>query len=174
MATPPGPARAFLGLGSNVGRRDANLRRALDRLAPHARVLAVSPLYETEPWGVAPQPPFLNAVALVEPRLPPRPLLGALKDIEAALGRKPGPVGAPRPIDLDILYYDRLVLEEPGLVIPHPRLHLRAFVLVPLADLAPDLVDPRQMRRVADLLAALPAAERAGVRLAQRDWWPAA
>ncbi len=170
MATPPGPSRAFLGLGSNLGQRDANLRRALERLAPYARPLAVSPLYETEPWGVGPQPRFLNAVVSVEPRLSPRPLLAALKRIEADLGRQPGPAAAPRPIDLDILYYDRLVIDEPDLVIPHPRLHLRAFVLVPLADLAPDFVDPRQGRRVADLLAALPERELAGVRLAKREW----
>ncbi len=170
MATPPARPRAYLGLGSNLGSREQHLREALHRLDPRARLLAVSPLYETEPWGVEPQPPFLNAVALVEPRLPPRPLLEALKGIEAALGRERGPVGAPRPVDLDILYYDRLVLDEPGLVIPHPRLHLRAFVLAPLADLAPDLVDPRLGRRVADLLAGLPDAERAGVRLVAREW----
>lgn len=171
MAAPPGPPRAVLGLGANLGSREENLRQALRRLEPHARLVAVSPLYETEPWGVEPQPLFLNAVALVEPRLPPRPLLEALKGIEAALGREPGRAGAPRPVDLDILYYDGLVLEEPGLAIPHPRLHLRAFVLAPLADLAPDLVDPRSGRRVADLLAALPDAERAGVRLVARDWF---
>jgi 2-amino-4-hydroxy-6-hydroxymethyldihydropteridine diphosphokinase len=170
MATPPDRPRAYLGLGSNLGTREQNLREALRCLAPHARVVAVSPLYETEPWGVEPQPLYLNAVALVEPRLPPRPLLEALKGIEAALGREPGPVGAPRPVDLDILYYDRLVLDEPGLAIPHPRLHLRAFVLAPLADLAPDLVDPRLGCRVAGLLAALPEAERASVRLVAREW----
>ncbi|HWP35252.1 MAG TPA: 2-amino-4-hydroxy-6-hydroxymethyldihydropteridine diphosphokinase [Thermodesulfobacteriota bacterium] len=172
MATPPGPARAYLGLGSNLGARDRQLRLALDRLAPAARLLALSPLYETEPWGVAPQPRFLNAVALVETALPPRALLRHLKAIEAALGRRPGPPGQPRPVDLDLLYYDRLVLEDPDLVIPHPRLHVRAFVLVPLADLAADLVDPRLGRRVAELLAALPEAERAGVRLVARRWYP--
>jgi 2-amino-4-hydroxy-6-hydroxymethyldihydropteridine diphosphokinase len=109
-------------------------------------------------------------VARVETALPPRPLLDALKGIERAMGRDVSAVGAPREIDLDILLYDDLVLAEPGLEVPHPRLHLRAFVLAPLADLAPDLVEPRSRRRVADLLAALPAAERAGVRLVARDW----
>jgi 2-amino-4-hydroxy-6-hydroxymethyldihydropteridine diphosphokinase len=134
------------------------------------RVTALSPLYETEPWGVAPQPPFLNAVARVETTLSPGPLLEALKGIERAMGRDASAVGAPREIDLDILLDGALVLDGPDLRVPHPRLHLRAFVLVPLADLAPDLIDPRSGRRVADLLAALPPAERAGVRLVARDW----
>ena len=175
MATPP-PAprdprhRVFLGLGSNLGDREEHLREALARLAPHARVVAVSPLYETEPWGVAPQPRFLNAVAEVETALAPRALLDALKGIEAALGREVAAVGAPREVDLDVLYFDRVVSDEPGLVIPHPRLHLRAFVLAPLADLASDLVDPRLGRRVRDLLAALPEGERAGVRRVAPEW----
>jgi len=130
----------------------------------------VSPLYETEPWGVAPQPPFLNAVARVETALAPRPLLDALKAIERAMGRDPSRFGAPREVDLDILLYDGLVLDEPGLVVPHPRLHLRAFALVPLADIAPDLVEPRSGRTVSAILAALPETERAGVRLVARDW----
>lgn len=162
--------RVFLGLGSNLGDRERNLRAALAHLAPRARVVAVSPLYETEPWGVPVQPRFLNAVAEVETALPPWALLEALKEIEVALGRDVAAVGAPREVDLDVLYDGDRVLEDPGLVIPHPRLHLRAFVLAPLADLAPDLVDPRLGRTVRDLLAALPARERAGVRLVARDW----
>ncbi len=164
------PAVAYVGLGANLGQREENLRQSLARLAGVGLVVAVSPLYETEPWGVAPQPRFLNAVVTLETTHSPRDLLATSKRIEAEMGRATREVGEPRPIDLDILLYDGLVLDEGDLVVPHPRLHLRAFVLAPLADLAPDLVVPRVGRRVRDLLAALPAAERAGVRMVAREW----
>lgn len=166
----PAPAVAHLGLGANLGERESNLREALARLRALGRPCPVSPLYETEPWGVAPQPRFLNAVAALETTLGPRDLLVALKAIERAMGREAREVGEPRAIDLDLLLYGDAVLDDRDLVVPHPRLHLRAFVLAPLADLAPDLLVPRVGRRVADLLAALPAGERAGVRLVAREW----
>lgn len=165
------PALAHIGLGTNLGDRDVNLRRALVHLAGLGRVVAVSPLYETEPWRVAPQPRFLNAVAVLETVLPPRELLAALKRVEVSIGRDTRAVGAPRLIDLDLLLYGGVVVGEADLAVPHPRMHLRAFVLAPFADLAPDLVVPRVGRSVRDLLEALPAAERAGVRLVARRWW---
>jgi len=132
----------YLALGTNLGERLANLRAVLAALAPEIECLDKSSIYETEPWGYADQPPFLNMVLHATTELAPRDLLGRLKGMEAQLGRVPNFRNGPRLIDLDILFYDDLILETPRLVIPHPRLHERAFVLVPLAELAPDLVHP--------------------------------
>ncbi|HEY6072022.1 MAG TPA: 2-amino-4-hydroxy-6-hydroxymethyldihydropteridine diphosphokinase, partial [Anaerolineales bacterium] len=132
----------YLALGSNLGDRLLNLRAAVDALAPEVRVVAESSVYETPPWGYADQPAFLNMAVKAETDLSPRRLLRHLKGIESRLGRKPGIRYGPRLIDLDILFYDDLVLDEEALTIPHPRLHERAFVLVPLADVAPELKHP--------------------------------
>jgi 2-amino-4-hydroxy-6-hydroxymethyldihydropteridine diphosphokinase len=145
--------RVHLGLGSNVGDRAANLQSAVDGLAARAgRVVAISPVYETEPVGGPPQPDYLNAVVAVETALSPRDLLGVGKALEAEAGREPPPgpgvapeeVAArrwgPRPLDVDILLVGDERVDEPDLVIPHPRIHQRAFVLAPLADVAPELV----------------------------------
>ncbi len=130
---------AFLALGTNLGDRIANLRAALDALAPDVRVVARSHVYETPAWGYEDQPAFLNMVLRAETKLPPTELLSRLKQLETELGRKPSFRWGPRIIDIDILFYDDQVLDAPDLAIPHPRLHERAFVLVPLADVAPDL-----------------------------------
>jgi 2-amino-4-hydroxy-6-hydroxymethyldihydropteridine diphosphokinase len=137
--------RAYIGLGANLGEREATIRSALLRLDETAgvSVSAVSSLRETEPVGVLDQPTFLNGVAVVETTLTPRELLAALLEVEQALGRtREGPRYGPRAIDLDLLVYADLVVDEPGLTVPHPRLHERRFALEPLAEVDPELVVP--------------------------------
>lgn len=133
----------YLALGSNLGDRLANLRGALERLsAVGVAISQESNIYETEPWGYADQPAFLNMVVEAATRLGPEALLSALKGIEKEMGRESSFRNGPRLIDLDILFYDDLVLDSPPLIIPHPRLHERSFVLVPLADVAPEHLHP--------------------------------
>jgi 2-amino-4-hydroxy-6-hydroxymethyldihydropteridine diphosphokinase len=146
---------AYLALGTNLGDRTANLRAAIRALPPSVRVLDESPVYETPPWGLADQPAFLNMALRGETDLEPAALLAHLKRLERRLGRVPAVRWGPRLIDLDILFYADLILDIPGLTLPHPRLHERAFVLVPLADLAPDLIHPVLGKPVRDLLAAV-------------------
>ena len=136
-------AIVYLGLGSNLGDREANLSQALRLLGQRGVwVDRVSSIYETEPVGYLEQPRFLNAVCRVSTELGPEELLSLAKEVEGLLGRRPSFPNAPRPIDVDILFYEDLVMESPELTIPHPRLAERAFVLVPLAEIAPDLVHP--------------------------------
>ena len=145
-------ARAYVGLGSNLGDREATLRRALELLGEHVVVGAVSSFRVTEPWGYADQPAFLNAAAAVETELSPRELLSVLLDVERALGRtRDGPRYGPRTVDLDLLLYGDEVVDQPGLTVPHPRLHERRFVLEPLAELEPGLAVPGR-GTVTDLL----------------------
>jgi len=143
----------YIALGTNLGERLANLRKAIESMPPKITVLAESHVYETPPWGFEDQPAFLNLVVKAETELEPEPLLKYLKQLEVELGREQNFRWGPRLIDLDILFYDDLVLDSPPLAIPHPRLHERAFVLVPLADVAPDLIHPVFQRSVSDLLA---------------------
>jgi 2-amino-4-hydroxy-6-hydroxymethyldihydropteridine diphosphokinase len=138
-------ARVYVGLGANLGRREATLRRALDLLAadPRIDVAGVSRFRETDPVGLVDQPRFVNAAAALDTDLSPRELLDRLLEVERELGRtRAGPRFGPRTIDLDLLLYGNTELDEPGLRVPHPRLHERRFVLEPLVDLDPELVVP--------------------------------
>ena len=130
-------AVSFIGLGSNRGDSVAHVRGAFEALAELGNVRNRSSLYRTRPWGVQEQPDFVNAVAEIETVLPPRDLLGALQNLETRLGRTPSPRWHERVIDLDILLYDNVAMNEPGLIIPHMHLRQRAFALVPLAEIAP-------------------------------------
>lgn len=156
------PVRAFLGLGSNLGDRAAYLARAVRLLeTPGVRVVARSPVYESPPWGKTDQPSFLNQVVAVETWLSPRQLLDRCQAVERALGRVRTVRWGPRTVDLDILLYGAVTVSTAELVIPHPHIHRRAFVLVPLLDLEPDLRLPTG-EPVRDVLASLP--DRADVR----------
>ncbi|MDH4344952.1 MAG: 2-amino-4-hydroxy-6-hydroxymethyldihydropteridine diphosphokinase [Thermoleophilia bacterium] len=149
--------RAFVGLGANLGDREATLRRALTLLAERddVEVAGVSAVRETDPVGVVDQPRFLNAAAALETALPARELLDVLLTVERSLGRvREGERYGPRLIDLDLLLYERDVIDEPGLTVPHPRLHERRFALEPLLDLDSELTVPGR-GRVDELLAGL-------------------
>lgn len=148
-------ARVYIGLGSNLGDRLANMREAVRRLGDIMTITDVSPLYETDPVGYIDQPAFLNAVVAGETVLEPLDLLREMQAIENALERERPFPNAPRTIDLDLLFYDDLVLETDDLTLPHPRLHERAFVLAPLADIASELRHPRLGLTVLELCADL-------------------
>jgi 2-amino-4-hydroxy-6-hydroxymethyldihydropteridine diphosphokinase len=150
--------RAYVGLGSNLGDRAAYLLLGLSALSrlPKTHLLRLSPVYETDPVG-PPQPPYLNMVAELETELSPKGLLAEMLRIEKALGRERRERWGPRTLDLDLLLYGDLVLEEAGLSVPHPRLHERAFVLVPLLDLLPEGRHPLWGQSFAELLASLDA-----------------
>jgi 2-amino-4-hydroxy-6-hydroxymethyldihydropteridine diphosphokinase len=139
-------ARAFIGLGSNLGDREGTLRAAVGRLRalPHTEVIAVSTLRNTEPVGYVDQPRFLNGAVELRTELTPRELLAAMLELERSFGRdrSNGPPHGPRTLDLDLLLYDQAEIAEPGLEVPHPRLHERGFVLEPLAELDPALEVP--------------------------------
>ena len=137
-----GPVKVYLGLGANLDDRQGNLLRAVELLSQWGQIEELSSLYETEPVGYLDQPPFLNAACQLMTTLTAEELLAVAKNIEATLGRIQSFRNAPRPIDIDILFYGEQVINSPQLTIPHPRLEERAFVLVPLAEIAPDLVHP--------------------------------
>jgi len=150
----PEISHAYIGLGSNLGDREENLRAALREIEARGvgRVVSVSSFIETAPWGVTDQPSFLNAAALVETTLAPEELLTALKAIERDLGRAPSRRWGERSIDLDILLYDEIVMQSDDLTIPHAQLHERAFALAPLAELDPGLMHPEKNVSVRELL----------------------
>ncbi|MGB9673809.1 MAG: 2-amino-4-hydroxy-6-hydroxymethyldihydropteridine diphosphokinase [Anaerolineales bacterium] len=132
----------YLALGSNIGDRSAHLRAARNALAPQVEIVACSSIYETPPWGYTDQPYFYNQVLQCTTNLSPQELLEFVKTIEQDLGRSPSFRNGPRTIDIDILFYDELTLNTPSLGLPHPRIDGRAFVWLPLAELAPQLIHP--------------------------------
>jgi 2-amino-4-hydroxy-6-hydroxymethyldihydropteridine diphosphokinase len=148
-------ATAFVALGANLGDRLATVRTAIDGLGRLGIVRARSSVYETEPVGYAGQPAYLNAVVRLDTELDPMALLRGLLAIEQEFGRVRTFPNAPRTLDLDLLLYDDLVLDEEQLTVPHPRMSERAFVLVPLHEIAPELIVPGAGRSVSDLLAGL-------------------
>jgi 2-amino-4-hydroxy-6-hydroxymethyldihydropteridine diphosphokinase len=162
-------ATVYLGLGSNLGNRARNIYAALRRLRPHVRLEQISSLYETEPVGLTDQPWFLNLVCAGVTELPAEDLLRAVKRIEGELGRRQGVRFGPRLIDIDILLYDDQVLATEQLEIPHPRLHKRGFVLVPLGELAPGLVHPVLKTSVRELLESAASLENVR-RYRLTDW----
>ncbi len=145
------PVTVYLGLGSNLGRREDNLRRAIGKMRRYVRPKRASSVYETAPWGFSQQPDFLNCVLEVAATLTPHRLLTSVKSLEMEMGRQAGVRYGPRLIDVDILFYGGKTLEDPDLQIPHPRLHQRAFVLIPLSELAPELSHPTLKLTVAQL-----------------------
>ncbi len=154
----PASITCYLGLGSNLGQREENLRQAVAHIGPVMAVAAVSPVYETPPWGVTEQPDFLNICLAGETSLSPRALLTALKAIETRMGRQPTYRWGPRLIDIDLLFYGDWVIADADLIIPHPHLAERAFVLAPQADIAPDFVHPQSHKTVSAMLAELDCA----------------
>ena len=148
--------RAYIGVGSNQGDKEENCRRAVGEIQrmPETRVLQVSSWFMTEPWGAASTEWYVNGAVAVDTGLEPESLLQHCQAIERKMGRRPNRVRwGDRVIDLDILFFDDMVLEEPGLIIPHPELHRRRFVLVPLCEIAPDLKHARLDLDLRELLA---------------------
>jgi 2-amino-4-hydroxy-6-hydroxymethyldihydropteridine diphosphokinase len=162
-------ATAYIGLGANLGDRMTTLRMAIQRLETLGRIAAVSSLYETEPVGYLEQPSFLNAVVALDTELAPADLMSGLLGIERDLGRARSFPNAPRTLDLDLLMVDDVILDTPELTLPHPRLHERAFVLVPLAEIAPGLVHPGSGETIQELLHTLP--DQGGVEVSAAAGW---
>ena len=162
-------ADVFLGIGGNLGGREANLLRAVRLLLPSFSGLRASALYETPPWGDEDQPPFLNAVLRGETELGAHELLDELQRIEAELGRvRDSRRWGPRPIDIDILLYGRELIEDERLTVPHPRLRERAFALRPLADIAAGLTLPPDGAITGELLVTL---DEGGIRRVAGPEW---
>jgi len=157
----------YLSLGSNVGDREANLRDAIARLATLGNVLAVSSFYETEPVEMAAQPWFLNCAVKLDTEKMPKQLLAGILDLEQQMGRRrvQEKTKGPRTIDIDILLFGSSIVEAKGLIIPHPAMHERRFVLEPLAEIAPEVRHPAFKRTIRELRDALPAGAQAVRRL---------
>ncbi|MEA3442756.1 MAG: 2-amino-4-hydroxy-6-hydroxymethyldihydropteridine diphosphokinase [Chloroflexota bacterium] len=152
----------YLSLGSNSGDREENLSQALALLSQKVKLEKTSSIYETEPMGYKEQPLFLNLACQITTDLNPGELLELAKRIEKKLGRIPGFPDSPRPIDIDILLYDDKIIAMPDLIIPHPRIQERAFVLIPLSEIAPELIHSELNKSIGEMAAAVAGSE--GVR----------
>ena len=146
----------YLGIGTNIGNRESNLRKALDSLAQRMTLGKISSIYETEPAGYREQPWFLNLVCCGDTEISPFEFLSFAKGIETQMGRKRSFRDAPRVIDIDILFYDERVIQSDELIVPHPRIAERGFVLVPLVEIAPFLKHPENNKTMKDMLSELP------------------
>jgi 2-amino-4-hydroxy-6-hydroxymethyldihydropteridine diphosphokinase len=164
-------SRVYIGIGSNLGDREFLVRKAVEALRqlPQTNVSGVSSLYDTEPVGETEQPPFLNAVAWIETELPARDLLWQMLLIEKRMGRVRSKRWGPRPIDLDLLFYDDELIDEPDLQVPHPEAHRRAFVLFPLLELDPNFRHPVTGETVRRMIQKLPP--NPPVRKLGRFWY---
>lgn len=152
-------AKVYLGLGTNLGDKEANLRNAIQKIEERiGKVVSLSAFYATQPWGFDSENAFLNAAACVETQLPPRQLLTLTQQIEREIGRTTKSVNhtyADRLIDIDLLMYDDLIVNEPDLILPHPLMHERRFVIEPLAEIAPDALHPVLQSTIAQLYSAI-------------------
>jgi 2-amino-4-hydroxy-6-hydroxymethyldihydropteridine diphosphokinase len=144
--------RVFIGIGSNLGDKIDNCRKAINEITAFAEIVNVSSLYETEPVGNEDQPNFINCAVEIKTDLSPHELLSHLNSVEDKLGRVRGEKWGPRVIDLDIIFYDDLVMKDDDLIIPHPRAHLRRFVLEPICEIARDFIHPELKTSILELL----------------------
>ena len=160
----------YLAIGSNLGDRKKHLIDAINLLHSYAAVEAIAPLYETSAYGMTDQPSFLNSALRIKTKQKPEELLATLKEIEKKVGRKKRVRWGPREIDLDIIFFDDLILNSPDLFIPHPDFHNRRFVLKPLRDLDPDFISPSHRKSISELLTI--CHDLTNIELIERDWYP--
>jgi 2-amino-4-hydroxy-6-hydroxymethyldihydropteridine diphosphokinase len=163
-------AKVCIALGSNLGDRRENFIRALKKFITFGKILSIAPLYRSEAYGYKEQPDFFNSVVILETELKPKILLDKLKEIEKTIGRKQRRRWGPREIDLDIIFYDREVMESKKLTVPHPDFHNRKFVLKPLVDVAPDYLPPLHTLKIWQILEE--CKDNTNVVMIEKNWYP--